>query len=440
MIILKKVRITTPFTWINPIKVEPLELEYLKAVIDDLNLKSVIIDNLYHQDEAVGDVVVLNGYNTARNQMMMEAKQIKEKSPATIVIGSGVDVQVNWKLYEKSDFDYLVVSNQLSVFKNLIEYIVLKKRISFNGILDLKAALALDGRLADQGEHISVECEMMTSFESINPSRKYFDQIKHQTRYLLYDNVALVKRSHSCPYDCAFCFCKQLNKGHYITRSYEALRNEMASINAQYYWVVDDVFIHNKVEAMSFIEAFKNTSYKMIVYLRADLIATHPDLIKKLKDTGIIEVIVGFESIKASTLEDFNKGYTPDINTKSINVLKNAGLSFTALFMIDISDDYKDFKALKHYIKKHQLLNYTFSIFTPLSGTDLYKVYEKDIIDFKCEHYDFLHLVLKPLKMHSITFKIAFVELFVFQYFHSKPARQLIYKLLKKGLKRGGYE
>ena len=104
MIILKKVRKKTPFTWINPIKVEPLELEYLKAVIDDLNLNCVIIDDLYHQGEVVGEVVVLNGYNTARDQMMMEAKQLKEKSPKTIVIGSGVDVQVNWELYLKSDY------------------------------------------------------------------------------------------------------------------------------------------------------------------------------------------------------------------------------------------------------------------------------------------------------------------------------------------------
>ncbi len=434
MIILKKVRKSTPFSWINPIIVEPLELEYLKAVVDELHLNSVIIDELYHQEEVVGDVVVLNGYNTARDQMMLEAKQLKEKSPGTIVIGSGVDVQVNWKLYEKSDFDYLVISNQLSVFRNLIEHIVLKKQISFNGIL------ALDGISGFDKEHLSIDCDVMTSFEPIIPSRTYFDHIKHQTRYLLYDNVALVKRSHSCPYECAFCFCKQLNQGHYITRSYEALLKEMASINAEYFWVVDDVFIHNTVEAESFIETFKNASYKMIVYLRADFITTHSELMEKLKDAGIVEVIVGFESIKSSTLKDFNKGYTSDINTKSINVLKKAGLSFTALFMVDIGDEQKDFIALKKYIKKHQLLNYTFSIFTPLRGTDLYKVYEKDIVDFKCEHYDFLHLVLKPLKMNSITFKISFIELFVFQFFHSKSARQFIYKLLKNNFYRGGNE
>jgi len=427
-IILKKVRMKTPFTWINPIKVEPLELEYLKAIIDDLNLNSLIVDDLYTSGKVEGDIVILNGYNTARNQMMIEAKHIKEKSKETIVIASGVDVQVNWKLYEESDFDYIVFSNQLSVFKNLIEHIVFKKQISFNGILSLKE------------EHLFVDSDIMTTFEGIKPSRTYFNNIKDQTRYLLYDNVALVKRSHSCPYACEFCFCKELNKGHYVSRSYEALLLEMESVQANYYWLVDDVFISNKVEAASFIETFKNKSFKMIVYLRADFIANNSDLMKELKNAGIIEVIVGFESIKASVLEVFNKGYTPDINTKAITVLKNAALSFTALFMIDISYEYKDFKALKKYIRKYQIINYTFSIFTPLRGTELYKVYENDIIDFKCEHYDFLHLVLKPLKMNAFTFKIAFTQLFVFQYFHSKSARQFIYKLLKERFKRGGNE
>ncbi|MBI9011006.1 MAG: hypothetical protein JEZ08_02150 [Clostridiales bacterium] len=427
-IILKKVRRKTPFSWINPIKVEPLELEYLKAVVDDLDLNGVIIDELYHKEKVIGDVVVLNGYNTARDQMMTEARQLKERSPKTIVIGSGVDVQINWKLYEKSAFDYLVISNQLSVFKNLMEYLAFNKQISLSGIYSLNA------------EPSYVESDVMTSFETINPSRTYFDRIKHQTRYLLYENVALLKRSHSCPYACEFCFCKQLNKGQYVTRSYDALLLEMKSVKADYYWVVDDVFIQNETEGESFLKAFKNTDYKMIVYLRADFISTHPNMIKALKTAGIVEVIVGFESVKASTLEDFNKGYTPDINTKAIKVLKTADLSFTALFMIDISDEYKDFKTLRQYIKKHDLLNYTFSIFTPLRGTELYKAYEKDIIDFKCEHYDFLHLVLKPVKMHKITFKLAFMALFVFQYFHSKSARQFIYKLLKDSFKRGGNE
>lgn len=427
-IILKKVRKKTPFTWLNPIKVEPLELEYLKAVTDELNLKATIIDELYNKEEVCGDIIVLNGYNTGREQMIEEAKGLKEKYPKAIVIGSGVDVQVNWKLYEVSDFDYLITANQLSSFKNLIEHIVFKKPLLCKGILSLK------------GEGTFVQSEAMTTFEAISPSRTYFERIRHQTRYLLYDKVALVKHSHGCPYGCEFCFCKQLNGGHYLSRSYEALRQEMESIQADYFWVVDDVFIHNAVEGAAFIEAFQNKDFKMIVYLRADFIAQHGELMKALKNTGIIEVIVGFESIKASVLQELNKGYKPDVNTAAIKVLKGAGLSFTALFMIGLSDDRKDFKALKDYIKKNGIENYTFSIFTPLVGTDIYKAYEKDIVDFKCEHYDFLHLVLKPLKMHPIAFKIAFVELFIFQFFNSKMARQLIYKLIKDNFRRGGNE
>lgn len=424
-IVLKKVRKKTPFTWINPIKVEPLELEYLKAVIEDLSLCGVIVDDLYTKEKVLGDVILLNGYNTARDQMMREAKQLKEHAPESIIIGSGVDVQVNWKLYEDSAFDYLVVSNHLSVFKNLIEHIVFKKEIDFMGIVSLNET------------HLFIESDAMTRVDPINPSRTYFERIKQQTRYLLYDNVALVKRSHSCPYACEFCFCKQLNKGHYIAKSYEALLEEIESIDADYYWAVDDVFIHTTAEARSFIETFKTKSFKLIVYLRADFIARHPDLMKQLKKAGIIEVIVGLESIKSSTLESFNKGYTSDVNTKAITIMQRIGLSFTALFMVDINDDYNDFKALRNYIKKHKLMNYTFSIFTPLRGTDLYKEYENNIIDFNCEHYDFLHLVLKPVKMQSSTFKMAFIELFVFQYFHSKSARQFIYKLLKDSFRRG---
>jgi len=422
-IVLKKVRKKTPFTWLDPIKVEPLELAYLKAVLDDLELDSVIIDPLYHPERVEGDIVILNGYNTARDQLMLEAKQLKTRSPETIVIGSGVDVQVNWECYMQSECDYLVVSNRLGDFKNLIEHIVFKKQIVFRGVLPLKDVA------------LCMACDAITTFENIEPSRTYFDAIKHQTRYLLYENVALVKRSHGCPYGCAFCFCKQLNQGHYVSRSYDALRDEMANIRADYFWVVDDVFMRHAEDAKAFISSFKEAPFKLIVYLRADFIVKHAALMSALKESGIIEVIIGFESIKASALESFHKGYTPDINTEAIAVLREAGLSFTALFMVDITDDHYDFKALKQYIRKQALVNYTFSIFTPLKGTDLYSAYETAITDFKCDHYDFLHLVLRPLKMHPVAFKIAFVRLFVFQFFHSKGARQLIAKVLRDGLK-----
>ena len=422
-IVLKKVRKKTPFSWIDPVKVEPLELEYLKAVIDDLNLECVIVDPLYHKEKVSGDVVILNGYNTARDLMLLEAKQLKENAPGTIVIGSGVDVQINWKQYENSAFDYLIASNRLSDFKSLIEQLATQK-------LQTKTFLEENTHHLNANP-IIIHSDKLTAFEMVKPSRDYFEQIKHQTRYLLYDNVALVKRAHSCPYGCEFCFCTKLNQGHYVSRSFESLRLEMETINSDTFWVVDDVFIHNREEAASFIEAFRGTSFKMIVYLRADFIVSHADLMAMLKNAGIVEVIVGFESIEASVLENYHKGYTPDINTKAIAVLNDSGMSFTALFMLDIGAELQDFKALKTYIKEMKIRNYTFSIFTPLEGTDLYKVYEKDIIDFNSAHYDFLHLVLKPLKMRALTFKLAFAQLFVFQFFHAKSARQFIRKWLK---------
>jgi radical SAM superfamily enzyme YgiQ (UPF0313 family) len=304
-------------------------------------------------------------------------------------------------------------------------------------LIEQLATQTLIRKLSDDDTHhlngnpTIIHSDKLTAFEMVKPSRDYFEQIKHQTRYLLYDNVALVKRAHSCPYGCEFCFCTKLNQGHYVSRSFESLRLEMETINADTFWVVDDVFIHNREEAASFIETFRGTSFKMIVYLRADFITSHADLMETLKNAGIIEVIVGFESISANVLKTYNKGYAPDINTEAIAVLNDSGLSFTALFMLDIAAELQDFKALKTYIKKMGISNYTFSIFTPLPGTELYKVYEKDIIDHNSAHYDFLHLVLKPLKMNALTFKLAFAQLFVFQFFHAKSARQFIYKWVK---------
>ena len=47
IVFLKKVRVKTIFSAFDPVKVEPLELAYLKTVLDEMDVENYIVDDLF---------------------------------------------------------------------------------------------------------------------------------------------------------------------------------------------------------------------------------------------------------------------------------------------------------------------------------------------------------------------------------------------------------
>src|SRR5674476_1068134 len=93
-----KVRVKTIFSSFNPIKVEPLELCCLKTVADKLNIENYIIDELFGFKAPKGiipDIMILNGYNVAEDEMIRQAVSYKSEYPKSKIIVGGVHVQEN---------------------------------------------------------------------------------------------------------------------------------------------------------------------------------------------------------------------------------------------------------------------------------------------------------------------------------------------------------
>lgn len=404
-IILKKVRKKTWFSYLEPIKCEPLELEYIKATIDDI-CHVEIVDPLFGDRMSEADIILLNGYNTARVQVIKEAREYKKKYKNPIIIVSGIDVQLNGDLYRSEWFDYVYEGSSLTEFRELIQKIV----------------------------GINVSQKDNREDEIICPDRSFFLDRMDETFYLNYKGVALVKNSIGCPYKCKFCYCKNLNDGKYIKGSYDEMLLEMSHIDANYYWVVDDVFVNSVEDIVDFHRVSKayQQTFSIICYMRSDTVLKCADYLHLLKEAGVVEIIIGFESVKGSRLDGYEKGYDPSTNTQVARILREKEMAFTALFMVHPDDQISDFKALIEFIKHEQIAMYTFSIFTPFRGTDIYEDYKGRIIDDNPAHYDFLHLVIKPNNMSSFRFQWAFIKLHIFQFFHSKRSRKIVMRRLFK--------
>lgn len=390
IVFLKKVRVKTIFSTFEPVVVEPLELFYLKSVLNKMNIENHVIDELFKLKEpsaVIPDVVVLTGYNVAENEIIKQAKYYKLKYPQVKIIVGGVHIQGNSDVFHSDAIDYVCHTQSLSTFKELINKIIMNNEAPIAGV---------DFQKNNSTWYISNKVVLETK-EFIYPDRSFYNQYSHKLRYLEKRNVALIKGSIGCPYNCSYCYCKLLNNGKYIKANYKVLIDEIESIDADYFWIVDDVLFSNRSDALEFIELIKakNLKKKIIGYLRADFILREKDLLPLLKEAGLVEIIVGFEATDNDELNKYQKSTNALDYPEVITLLNIYDIDLTALFMVQPEYTLRDFRKLYRFIKNNNIDVYTVSILTPIKGTRDYNLLKDKLIVDNPEKFDFLHLVLK---------------------------------------------
>lgn len=414
-IFLKKIRARTIFSLLNPVKVEPLELGYLQALSDTLGIESFIIDDLFGLQEPQGirpQVIVLTGYYTAEGEILKEAKAYKKVYPEAKIIVGGLHVELNQESFRKHDFDFVIHSQDLSVLENVLRFIRGDLKDLTSAGVDIRIVAEDGSDVWREGTRLAVK-----THQTIRPDRTLTCLVSDRTRYLEKKSVALVKSRIGCPYPCDFCYCKLINDGVHVKSDYQELLREVKGISANYHWLVDDIFLASRQDALDYLKAYEEmtkaeaeTRISLITYLRADFLIKERDLLGKLKACGLDEVIVGFEATGNEELAEYNKQTNALDYPKVIELLREQDIDLTALFMVRPDYGLADFLKLHRFIAKNRLDTYTISILTPIKGTKNYENQRSQLITEDPKKFDFLHLVVEP-RLPRTVFYILFYSL-----------------------------
>lgn len=403
-VLLKKVRAKTLFSLLDPVRVEPLELAYLLSAIEEMGAQAWIIDDLF-KIKALGqtpDVIVLTGYNTAEDLIIKETLSFRRHFPLAKIIIGGIHAQCNSQVFHVPSVDYVFHSPDLKQFQNLLKQI--------EGTIDPVRHSGFDEQR--DGRWTIGTARPLTTMPKIQPDRSLTRRVLDRTRYLDKSCVALVKGRTGCPYQCDFCYCRLLNDGLHLQSNFETIFSEAQAIEANFIWVVDDVFLASRKDALEFIrsaQSLRETNAdtestskegvkgppKFIVYLRADFILKNSDLLEQLKASGMEEVIVGFEAITNTELDSYHKETDALDYPQVIQQLKKHRIDLTALFMVSPHYQWADFRRLRLFLKNHEIETYTISILTPIKGTHSYEQMKDQLITKNPKKFDFLHLVIK---------------------------------------------
>ncbi|WP_245330874.1 B12-binding domain-containing radical SAM protein [Acetoanaerobium pronyense] len=398
---------------------EPLELEYLVANIDkacDVQILDMIIEkkSLKHFIEKYNpDIVGLTGYITHVKVIKDYAKEIKEINKDIKVIAGGVHAEVVPSDFVSKHIDYIIESDPVATFNRIID--VAKEEINQRRNNNIDNSYINDIHI--QGTYKEgFKNPKVNTWPKNHPDRAMTKRYRNKYYYMFHNPCALMKTSYGCPYNCSFCFCKEITDGRYYARPIDDVIDELKTIPENEIYIVDDDFLFSRERLTEFCDKLEQNKIKkrFLVYGRSDFVSENEDIIKRLAENGLRAVIVGLESFKREELDIYNKKTSIEANEKAVNILQKYDIEVYATLIMHMDYDKEDFKNLGKWIKGLGLMFVNLQPLTPLPGTDIYEEYERSLI-IKREDYekwDLAHLALMPSKMSIRSYYIEIIKLY----------------------------
>ena len=147
---------------------------------------------------------------------------------------------------------------------------------------------------------------------------------------------------------------------------------------------------------------------------------------------------MGIEKIDNDGLKSVRKHTDKEKNALAIRILQDIGIRPMPGFIIDPQWTEEDFDRLEAYLEVMQINQATFTILTPLPGTDLYETYRNRIVTHNYLMYDVLHTVL-PTKLSLERFYERFARLWSMTAKHQRIGYKAVRSALRLYLRGAGF-
>jgi radical SAM superfamily enzyme YgiQ (UPF0313 family) len=379
---------------------EPLALEYLAASCVDLATEMELLDLRLHPNELNNrltifnpDVIAITGYSMHVMRIQEIAQLSRERLPSSKVVVGGHHATLLAEDFKIPEIDFIVVGEGTAPFAKLIKL------------------------FSDESENSSVPGVWKNTHSGWefggDQSELQLDQVAPPLRSLCIDDrshyfidwmkpIALMRTTVGCPYRCTFCSLWKMMDGYYYKREVDAVITELKEIKEPYVFLVDDEpFVNSKrmdVLADSIRESGIQKEY--FSYCRIDTLLRNKSTLKKWVDIGLRRVFLGIEGITEDEIENYNKGLSIAQIEDGLKAARELGLKVFASFIVNPNYSKADFTRLSRFIERNRIDYPSFTILTPLPGTDDFIQQYDQITAWQSSHrpdwskWDLQHLVV----------------------------------------------
>jgi radical SAM superfamily enzyme YgiQ (UPF0313 family) len=378
---------------------EPLELEYVAAGLHghEVQVLDLIVEKGFEKRLRAfkPDVIGTSCYVTGVNEVKKLCRAAKRWNPEVRTVVGGVHASRAPEDFADHAVDCIVLGDGTTAMPVLLD--------AFQSGRPLEEVPGLALPLDDERVAFTAPLAYMPKPDSLPlPRRDLVAHLRHKYYYIFHRPVATVKTTWGCWYKCNFCFTWQITGGVPYSRSPESIVDEIAAIEVEDVYIVDDIFLINRRRLRRIADLMKERGVrkKIFCYGRSDFIAENEDVIAEWAGLGLKAVLIGLEAPTDPELDSMNKENSVENNYKAVEVLRRHGVDTYGSLIPDPSYTREDWDRLQKFVDDAGLYYLNISPLTPLPGTAIWDEYKDRVSVPRKAHglWDLSHAVL-PTRM-----------------------------------------
>lgn len=372
---------------------EPLALEYLGAGLKLDGHEVEIVDARLDPDiegachRFQPDLVGLTGFTSHVNIIKGIAARLKTILPEALVVVGGHHATVRPEDFNEPAIDMVVIGEGVFTLREIVW------------------AVESGGKLADI-RGLAIPCPggmLKTSprpYTDLNelpfPDRSLTAKYRKNYFSEWFKPLASVRTSLGCTARCNFCALWGITGGKYLRRSPESVVEELRGIAEPNVFFCDDESMCDvkRMDRLADLIRQAGIKKKYFLYGRVDTIVNNPELFAKWARIGLAQVFVGMEDFSDARLSAMKKGINTAQQEKAVKILDDLGVMMYASYMVDPTYTREDFNNLLAHARSLKHKYATFTVMTPLPGTELHAAREGELLSRKPELYDMVHALL----------------------------------------------
>ena len=223
--------------------------------------------------------------------------------------------------------------------------------------------------------------------------------------------IVWVQATRGCPHDCSFCCASRIYGSKYRHKSIDQVNEEIKKIRRINKYAVigfaDDNLLCDQKYSRHLLEKIVDLKIRWIG--QSDIsMASDNDLLRLVKNSGCVAMIIGFESISEDNLRGIDtshwklkhlKDYVP-----SIRKIQSNGIGIIGTFIVGFdNDDASVFDRLAEFIIDNRLAGAQIAALTPFPQTRIRETLLKEgrILDTPWDNYSLYDANVRLKKMSS---------------------------------------
>jgi len=376
----------------------PIGLEYIasyvKDAVEQVNIVDLELDNRKFQDIIKiynPDLIGITLSATEHNQGLRLAKIAKQNNLPTVV-GGYHPTSVPDLMLSHPQIDAVVRGEGEATMKELVE------TGTFENVLGL--SYKKNGKIIHNEARKPIE-----NLDALPFPARYLRQYPYKSQDGVTD-CDVITMYRGCNGICSFCCEPSMSRGCLRTRSPENVMKELLEM-AQYHnrkpvnvMFADPHFMGNpkQVDRLCDLMMEHDLNMEFCALVRADAMAAHPQIVKKMCQVGIRRFEMGIESPNAKDLKSTKKGITSKVHGEAVKNIRENGGRAGGTFVIGLPDQTEEeIRMFPIYAKEIGLTGAAFGIATPFPSTDFYKELDEQglIFETNWDNFDEMHSVYK---------------------------------------------